>query len=248
MPRILCLLLLVIGAAATGWFIHSQSPVMAQDADLDALTSTDQWSEVLDTFAEDFLDYYIAKEHSGADIAHPDDPLLKQLRTIIVDGEMNEQMTRQVAARLLYLNQLDSSKPIQLYLVSQGGYADDTFFLSDLMHTLSAPVNITVGGGCYSACVDLLVAATGLRQALPHTIIAIHINPSDDPDEVEFDRERDERYYRLYTRLPESCYPMDEEKWYYLTSEQAIEWGVIDQVTEIQPPARPASTQPASQQ
>jgi ATP-dependent Clp protease protease subunit len=161
-----------------------------------------------------------------------EDPLL-QTRAILVTNAINEHTSQLVVAKLLLLNSQDSTKPIDLYLSSPGGWAGSAYTIIDAIHSIDALVNARAVGICYSACALILTASTGQRTATPNTILMVHTNSvdSDEPFSYEaLDKARDEKLWREHSSLPENWYPMTQAKEYYLTPEQALSFEIIDEV------------------
>ncbi|MDX1388298.1 MAG: ATP-dependent Clp protease proteolytic subunit, partial [Acidobacteriota bacterium] len=75
-----------------------------------------------------------------------DDPLLKD-RSILLNHTVNARTARDVSARLMFLNSVDDSAPIDLYISTQGGWPDSAFTIIDAMRLIDAPVNTWAVGG-----------------------------------------------------------------------------------------------------
>ncbi|MFQ3671859.1 MAG: ATP-dependent Clp protease proteolytic subunit, partial [Verrucomicrobiia bacterium] len=113
-------------------------------------------------------------------------PLLAQ-RIIVVTGEINELTSAWVCQKLLFLDAVDSSAPIDLYVKTFGGWQADAFAIIDVMQRISAPVNTWAMGDCSSSGAMILVAGTGVRRALPHALIMVHVveERGEDPHSYE---------------------------------------------------------------
>ena len=194
------------------------------------------WSDP-ESVAESVLDQLI---ESGAIPPHPldaADPMLAR-RTIVVTTAINEATSREVVERLLWLDAADPDRPIDLLLSTQGGWTDSAFTIIDVMSSLRAPVNTWAVGGCYSAGAMILAAGTGRRIASPNAVLMLHANleePDGSGDWTLLEQQRVERLWRQRSRVPQQWYPMTGDVSHYMTAEQALEWGVID---EIRPAAR----------
>lgn len=161
-----------------------------------------------------------------------DDPLLRS-RKILLFHDVNSRTAKDVSARLLHLNALDPKAPIDLYISTQGGWTDNAFTIIDTMRTMSAPVNAWAVGGCYSAGALILAAATGRRYATENSVLMIHTNLDAAAESDSYERlslERYERVYRERTSLPADWYPMTDDKEHYLSPQQALEFGLVDEV------------------
>jgi len=164
-----------------------------------------------------------------------DDPLLRE-RKVLLYHDVNSRTAKDISARLMYLDALDPGKPIDLYISTQGGWSDNAFTIIDTMRTISAPVNTWAVGGCYSSGVLILAAATGTRHATEDAVLMIHANLEDskDPDSSEhLERERYERVYREWARLPADWYPMTGNRERYLSPKQALAFHLVDDIVPV---------------
>ncbi|MFQ3671556.1 MAG: ATP-dependent Clp protease proteolytic subunit, partial [Verrucomicrobiia bacterium] len=78
---------------------------------------------------------------------------------------------------------------------------------------------------------------TGVRRALPHALIMVHVveERGEDPHSYErVSRLRFESFLKRFTRLPESFYPMVEEREYYFDAKEALAAGLVDEVVPVQ--------------
>lgn len=164
-----------------------------------------------------------------------DDPLLNK-RKIVLGHDVNARTAKDVIARLLYLDTVDQNAPIDLYITTLGGWSDNAFSIIDAMHMVEAPVNTWAVGACYSSGAMILTAGTGQRHATSNTIIMVHANSIDSDDEFSGDALDTQRYHKLwrnFAKLPDDWYPMVHDDEYYLTAQQAIEYGIIDAIVPV---------------
>jgi len=179
----------------------------------------------------DFYDTAVDAGHGDPPL-DLDDPLLGE-RKVLLFHDVNARTAKDVSARLMYLDGVDDTKPIDLYISTQGGWPDSAFTIIDTMRTIHAPVNTWAVGGCYSAGVLILAAATGRRYATENAILMVHANLEDSDDGDSFaplDRERCERLFKATTALPDSWYPMTDDEAHYLTPQEALRFRVIDEI------------------
>jgi len=161
-----------------------------------------------------------------------DDPLLES-RKIVVTETMNERTAKAVVRKLLRLDALDPAAPIELYLSTQGGWFDAAFTIIDAMEAIDAPVDTIAIGGCYSSGSLILAAGTGRRAVHRNALLSIHaeIPPgAGDWSAEKPARERVERIYHERTKLPSAWFPLEYDRHYYLTPEQALEFGLVDEI------------------
>lgn len=98
-----------------------------------------------------------------------------RLRSMIVSGPVDEEMSSAITRNLLMFNMEDPETPIVMYLNTYGGSAHDMMAIYDVMQFIKAPIYTVGFGKVMSAGVLLLAAgAKGHRYALPHTSIMIH--------------------------------------------------------------------------
>lgn len=163
------------------------------------------------------------------------DPLLVQ-RKVVLTTNLNPHSTRKVVSKLLYLNRDASTKPIDLYLRTNGGKYSDAFAIIDTMHLIKAPVNVWAVGGCWSAGAIILASATGKRYATRNAQIMVHANlyygtGSDSfIEEDKSNKDRVEGVFRSRTHLPSNWYPLSGNRAYYLDAPTAKKYGLIDEI------------------
>ena len=163
----------------------------------------------------------------------PADPLLSN-REILITYQINEITVKELVYKLYYLD-ANGSRPINLYLMTTGGWLDAAFAIIDAMHSIKAPVNTIAIGGCSSAGAMILAAGTGKRRAFSNTVIMVHstLGKSKKPFSSDVaDRERVVRFWQSAARLPKEWFPFIREKEYFLSAAQAFEYGIIDEVIE----------------
>jgi len=98
-----------------------------------------------------------------------------RLRSMIVTGPVDEDMSSGITRNLLTMNAEDPFTPIVMYLNTYGGTVHDMMAIYDVMQFIKAPI-YTVGFGKVMSAGVLLLAAgeADHRYALPHTSIMIH--------------------------------------------------------------------------
>jgi ATP-dependent Clp protease protease subunit len=189
-------------------------------------------AEVLEELADDVVDNLVDVGAVGGPV-DMDDPLLLRYRTIVLSGDVNAGTARQVISMLLYLDSLEPGKPIDLYVRTQGGWGSDAYAIADAMQLVRSPVNTWALGGCESAGAIVLAGGTGVRRALPGTIISIHVteDEGDEPfSEALTERTREESFWRSRAKLPARFYPLVGDKFYTLSAAEALEFGIIDEI------------------
>ncbi len=157
-------------------------------------------------------------------------------------GEINDEMAETVIAQLLYLNsQCTPGDEIQLYINSPGGSVSAGLAIYDTMQSISADVStVCVGMAASMAAVILSGGARGRRRMLKHSEVMIH-QPSGGVDGKATDMLIAADHIRrlkseLTNILAENCsQPIDKvaadiETDHWLTSAEAVEYGIVDDV------------------
>eukprot|EP00475_Leptophrys_vorax_P040383 TRINITY_DN74757_c0_g1_i1.p1 TRINITY_DN74757_c0_g1~~TRINITY_DN74757_c0_g1_i1.p1 ORF type:complete len:453 (+),score=-37.80 TRINITY_DN74757_c0_g1_i1:62-1360(+) len=100
--------------------------------------------------------------------------VLYRERIIFIGQFMDEEYTNQVLATMLYLDSVDSNKPMYMYINSPGGELTPTLALYDTIGSIKSPVGTLALGYAYNNAGFLLAAGTkGLRVAMPMTRVAL---------------------------------------------------------------------------
>lgn len=167
----------------------------------------------------------------------------KKERIILLNKEINATSSDEVVGQFLAFNSI-SDKPIHLYVSSPGGSVYDALKIIDMMHMINAPVHVFCTGLVASA--GVLIAINGVknyRYASEHCTFMIH-QPS-----VAFDRatisdlhigiQEGLRLKHLSMKMmcectgqPEDVIRRDIERDFYMTSQEAVQYGLIDRVIE----------------
>ena len=169
---------------------------------------------------------------------------LGQERIIFLSQEVTDGIANRIVALLLYLDSEDSSKPIYLYINSPGGSVTAGMAIFDTMQYIRSEV-ITICVGLAASMGSFLLAAgtPGKRLALPHARIMIHQpmggtgrrQASDIEIEAnEILRIRAQLNNILATKCgqPLEKIEKDTDRDYFLSAEEAKNYGLIDQVIE----------------
>jgi ATP-dependent Clp protease protease subunit len=165
-------------------------------------------------------------------------------RIVFVGGEINDQLANLVVAQLLFLASEAPDKDIGLYINSPGGSVSAALSIYDSMQFVSPDVlTLCTGLAASGASILLAAGASGKRYALPHAKIVIHqpwttgIQGQASDIEIqarEILRQREElvEVYVRHCGRPKEQVERDIERDFFMTSEQAREWGVIDGVMD----------------
>ena len=171
--------------------------------------------------------------------------LLKD-RIVFVTGEIDDTMANLVIAQLLFLESEDPDKDIQLYINSPGGSVSAGLAIYDTMQYIKPDVStICMGMAASMASVLLAAGAPGKRFALPYSRVMIHQplgGVQGQASEIEITareilRLRDEMNGILasHTGQTKEKIAQDTDRDNYMSSQQAKEYGLIDEVVSRKP-------------
>ena len=164
-------------------------------------------------------------------------------RIIFLGSEVNDDAANIIIAQMLYLESEDPDKEITLYINSPGGSITAGLAIYDTMQFVRAPVATVCIGLAASMAAWILAAGTkGLRQALPNSRVMIHQPISGvrgqatdieiHAREIIFLRKRMNEILSFHCGQPEEKIKDDTERDRYMTGEQAMEYGLIDNVVK----------------
>jgi ATP-dependent Clp protease protease subunit len=166
--------------------------------------------------------------------------LLKE-RIIFLGTDVNDVVANLIIAQLLFLESEDPEKDIFLYINSPGGVVTSGMAIYDTMQYIKPDVaTVCVGQAASMGAVLLAGGAAGKRSALPHSRIMIH-QPlggfSGQASDVEIHaremlRVKQELNHILarHSGKPLKQVEVDSDRDFFMTSEQAREYGLIDAV------------------
>jgi ATP-dependent Clp protease protease subunit len=177
--------------------------------------------------------------------------LLKE-RIIFLGTPVEDDMANLIIAQLLFLDSEDPEKPISLYINCPGGVVTAGLAIYDTMQYVRAPVHTICTGIAMSMGAVLLAAgAAGKRFALPHSRIMIHQGSGgfrgNTPDvfiqvkEMEQLVKTTQELLAAHTGQPIDKIMKDTDRDLFLSPEEAVEYGIIDEVYKLPaiiPPAK----------
>jgi ATP-dependent Clp protease, protease subunit len=166
--------------------------------------------------------------------------LLKD-RIIFLGTAIDDDVSNLVIAQMLYLESEDPDKEIFFYLNSPGGHVSSGLAIYDTMRYIKPPVSTVCMGQAASMGALLLAAGQrGKRYALPHSRILIHQplggfqGQATDIDiqarEILRLKEELNQILADLTGQPMEKIATDTERDYYMTGEQAKQYGIIDEI------------------
>jgi len=166
--------------------------------------------------------------------------LLKD-RIIMLSGEVNDAVSASIVAQLLFLEAEDPDKDIFLYINSPGGVITSGMSMFDTMNYIKPDVcTICIGQAASMGAFLLSSGAKGKRYALPHARVMIHQPLGGAQGQAtdiqiqakEIQRMKDELNGILasQTGQPLEKIQADTERDFFLSAEEAKEYGLIDKV------------------
>ena len=164
-------------------------------------------------------------------------------RIIMLSEEVNDTTASLIVAQLLYLEAQDPDKDIQFYINSPGGSVTAGMAIYDTMQYIKCDVSTICIGLAASIGAFLLSAGTkGKRYALPNAEIMIHQPSAGTQGQItdmaihlkrlEIVKERMNRILSENTGKSIETVTADCERDNFMTAQEAMEYGLIDQVIE----------------
>ena len=163
-------------------------------------------------------------------------------RILFLGSEVNDAIANSLVAQMLYLDSEDNSKPIYLYINSPGGSVTAGLAIYDTIQYIKSDVVTICVGLAASMGAFLLGAGTkGKRLALPHSRIVIHQPLGGTSQRQASDIEIEAReILRMKDMLNNNMAGMtgqpvekiekDTDRDYFMSAEEAMNYGLIDRV------------------
>ncbi|NDV45999.1 ATP-dependent Clp endopeptidase proteolytic subunit ClpP [Paludibacter sp. 221] len=164
-------------------------------------------------------------------------------RIIFLGTQVNSDVANIIQAQLLFLDSADPGKDISIYINSPGGSVYDGLGIYDTMQFISSDVaTICTGMAASMAAVLLVAGEKGKRSALKHSRVMIHQpmgGVQGQASDIEITaREIIKLKKELYSIISEhSGKPFeqvekDSDRDYWMTSQEAVDYGMIDRVLQ----------------
>jgi len=162
-------------------------------------------------------------------------------RVIFLGTEVNDYTANTLQAQLLYLDSVDPDKDISIYINSPGGSVTAGLAIYDTMQFISSDVATLCSGMAASMAAVLLVAGKeGKRSALKHSRVMIHQplgGVQGQASDIEIEAREIQKYKKeLYNIIAEHSHQPFDKVWqdsdrnYWMTAEEAKDYGMIDQI------------------
>jgi len=180
--------------------------------------------------------------------------LLKD-RIIFLGTGVDDSVSNVVIAQLLFLAAENPEKEINLYINSPGGLVTSGLAIYDTMQYIKAPVStICIGQAASMAALLLSAGQAGKRYVLPNARVLIH-QPmggyQGQATEIEIHareilkiRERLNEILAQHTGQPIEKIRTDTERDYFMSSEEAKQYGLVDEIIVKAPPTQQKSSPP----
>lgn len=185
----------------------------------------------------------IKKDPKGYERAYDIYSRLLEERIIFLGGPIDDEVANILIAELLYLENENPEKDIYLYINSPGGHVHSTLAIYDTMKYISSDVaTVCVGMAASGAAVLLAGGQKGKRFALPNSEIMIHQPMTEiagqatdikiHAEEILKMKKRLNKILSDHTGQPISRVENDTERDFFMTSTEAKNYGIIDEVFE----------------
>ena len=167
-------------------------------------------------------------------------------RIIFLGTQVDDYSANTIQAQLLYLDSVDPGKDISIYINSPGGSVTAGLGIYDTMQFISSDVATLCTGMAASMAAVLLVAGKeGKRSALKHSRVMIHQplgGVQGQASDIEIEAREIQKFKKeLYNIISEHSHQPFDKVWndsdrnYWMTSEEAKEYGMIDEVLMRKP-------------
>lgn len=171
--------------------------------------------------------------------------LLLKERIIFLGTPINDQVANVLVAQLLYLDREDPERDISIYINSPGGVISSGLAILDTMNLIRPDVSTICVGLTASMATVLLCAGTkGKRYALPNSTVHMHQPIGGAQGQASDVEIAAKEMLRLQDKIrqmiskssgqPYERIAKDTDRDYYLTSAQAKDYGLIDEVLDKQ--------------
>lgn len=187
---------------------------------------------------------FVITERDGKERQYDIFSMLLKDRIIFINGVIDDLTANSVVAQLLFLDAESSEKEIFLYINSPGGSVAAGMAIYDTMRYIKAPVH-TIGLGLAASMGSLLLASGNKRSILPHTKVMIHqplITGGMGGNETDISiiakdltRTRKTVAFILakHCGKTEKKIERDIENDRYMDAQEALEYGICDNVIQI---------------
>ncbi len=188
------------------------------------------------------IPYVIEQTGTGERVYDIYSRLLKD-RIIFIDGEITDMSADAIVAQLLFLDSQDPEKDISLYINSPGGSVTAGLAVYDTMQQVRSSIQTFCLGQAASMAAILLAGGTkGKRSALPSSRVLIHqpwggaqgqaVDIGIQAREIIRLKKLTIEYFAFHTGKTEEQIARDMERDFFMSAQEALEYGIVDQVMQ----------------
>jgi ATP-dependent Clp protease protease subunit len=167
---------------------------------------------------------------------------LLKTRSIIISGQINQELAEKVATRLLIL-EAASDEPIRIFINSQGGHVEAGDTIHDMIKFVKPQIKMIGTGWVASAGITIFLAASKEnRFSLPNTRYMIHQplgGVSGQASDIKIEAEEILKMHQRINKLiaeatgqPLARVNEDTQRNYWMSAEEAIEYGVVNKIID----------------
>lgn len=194
----------------------------------------------------EYLIPYVVERSGNAERSYDIYSRLLKDRIIFLSGPISDSMANTVVAQLLFLEMDNPNADISLYINSPGGSVTAGMAIYDTMQYIKSPVRTVCIGMAASMGAFLLMAGEkGKRMALPNSEVMIH-QPSGGAEGQATDvsiraewllktKKKMTRMMADMTGQSEERIANDVERDYFMSAEEALQYGIIDEIYAPRP-------------
>ncbi len=165
---------------------------------------------------------------------------LLKARTIMVSGQVDQELAERIVAQLLVLDS-ESHDPIKVFVTSQGGHVDSGYAIHDVMRFIESPIQAIGAGWVASIAVPIMMGATRQnRFTLPNTRFLLH-QPSGgaggqlsdlriQAEQILLIRQRLNKLLAEETGQSVEKISEDSDRDFWLNAEEAVEYGIVSRI------------------
>lgn len=170
--------------------------------------------------------------------------LLLKNRIVFLGSAINDQVANLIVAQLLYLSREDPESGIQMYINSPGGQVYSGMAIYDTMRMIPNKIStVAVGVAASFGTVLLAAGSKGQRYALPHATIHMHQPLGGAQGQASDIEIQAKEILRLKERInviladatgqDVETIINDTERDFYMSAQDAVEYGLVDKVLEV---------------
>lgn len=184
---------------------------------------------------------YVVEQSRGGERSYDIYSRLLKDRIVFLGSAIDDQVANSITAQLLFLAAEDPDKEIFMYINSPGGSTSAGFAIYDTMQYIKPPVQtICTGLAASFAAILLLAGAKGKRLALPNSEIMIHQPHGGAQGQASDIAISAKRILNIRAKLnqittertgqPLERVEKDMDRDYFMSAEEAVDYGIIDKV------------------